>query len=91
MDLTNYKILLFIIVFSVTVSLSFGIALLFFYERFRIFNNLVNYQILVGGEKYKEGGYLIDKWVMDRRIFFGILALFVAAWLFLMFCNYFFL
>jgi hypothetical protein len=90
MDFFALKIMLKGIIFiSAVVALCFGIAFLFFYERFQIFNELVNAQYLVRKKEYQPGkGYLIDNWVMGWHTIIGGVVLLISAWLFWVFFTY---
>ncbi|MFH1684149.1 MAG: hypothetical protein ABIA67_04620 [Candidatus Margulisiibacteriota bacterium] len=67
----------------------FGIMLLFFYEKFQVFNELVNGQKLVGKDKYGTGsGYKLDNWVMGWHTVIAIFCLLIAAWLLWVFYTY---
>jgi hypothetical protein len=90
MDILTLKIMLKVVVFiSAVVALAFGIAFLFFYERFQIFNELVNTQYLVRKKEYRTGkDYLIDNWVMGWHTVIGSIVLMISVWLFWVFFAY---
>ena len=89
MSMTTFLIILKAVIFiSALVALIFGVALLFFYERFSIFNELVNTQYFIRKKGPKGGGYLLDNWVMGWHTFFGIIALIIGIWLFWVFFRY---
>jgi hypothetical protein len=90
MSLATLTFLLKVVILaSALVALAFGVAFMFFYERFQIFNELVNSQYLVKNKGYQGGkGYLIDNWVMGWHTLIGFVVLLVSAWLFWVFFTY---
>ena len=82
-----FKIIIFI---SALVATWFGVMLLFFYQKFQMFNELVNGQYFVGKDKYGDGsGCKFDNWVLGWHTVIAIFCLLIAAWLFWTFYSYF--
>lgn len=78
-----------VVLIGALVATWFGIMLLFFYEKFQVFNELLNNQYIVGKDKYGNGsGYSFDRWVMGWHTAVAILCLLLAAWLFSVFFSY---
>ena len=78
-----------IILLGVLIGFGFSAAFIFFYERFRIFNDLVNNQFIVGKDKYGEGrGFSFDTWVFGWHTVIGIMVLLISCWLFYVFVSY---
>ena len=78
-----------IILIGSLIGLGFAVAFVFFYERFRIFNDLVNNQFIVGKDKYGEGrGFFLDTWVFGWHTVIGIIVLLISGWLFYVFLRY---
>jgi hypothetical protein len=76
-------VLKILVLLGALVATWFGGMLLFFYEKFAVFNELVNGQYMVGREKYGDGaGYKMDKWVLGWHSVLAILCLLIAAWLY---------
>ena len=78
-----------IVLVGAVIGLGFAIAFTFFYERFRIFNDLVNNQYIVGKDKYGAGrGYFLDTWVFGWHTVIGFIVLLISCWLFYVFVRY---
>ncbi len=74
------------------IATVFGIMLLFFYEQFKVSNDLVNNQYIFRDNRYGNGsGYSFDKFVFGWHTIFAIILLLTAAWLFSVFFRYLFL
>ena len=85
-------ILLKIIVLAgALIGLWFSISFLFFYERFRVFNDLLDNQYFVGKGKYGQaqaGNFGLDNLVFGWHTVVGIIVLLISCWLFYVFCLY---
>lgn len=91
-DITIFKIISkLLILISALTATSFGIVLLFFYEQFRVFNELVNNRYLVRKKGHEGGKYLLDNWVMEWHTGIGVISLLIGIWLFWVFFRYLFL
>ena len=78
-----------IVLLGALVATWFGVMLLFFYEKFAVFNELVNGQYLVGREKYGDGsGNKVDSWVLGWHTVMAVFCLLVAAWMYWTFYSY---
>ncbi|MFH1347712.1 MAG: hypothetical protein ABIH22_03375 [Candidatus Margulisiibacteriota bacterium] len=87
----NIIVLIFkiVVLIAALVASWFAVMLLFFYEKFQVFNELVNGQYLVGRDKYGSGsGFKLDNWVMGWHTVIAVFCLLVAAWLFWTFYTY---
>ena len=75
---------------AASVALVFGIALIIFYDRFRLFNEMINTGYFDKKRKYQvsSGGYFMDNLVIGWHTGIGIVSLLIAAWLFFMFSRY---
>ena len=93
MEFATFKFFLkALILLAAVVALAFGLAFIFFYEHFQVFNDLVNNRYLVRKKGYKGGSdYLIDSWIMGWHTGFGVVALLIAIWLFSVFFRYLYL
>jgi hypothetical protein len=81
-----FRIVIFI---AAVVAAWFGIMLLFFYDRFQIFNEMINSNYFVGEQKYGNGsGYKMDSWIMGWHTVIAVFVLLAAGWLFWTFFNY---
>ncbi len=82
-------LLKFIVLAGALIGLWFSISFVFFYERFKVFNDLLDNQYFVGKDKYGEGnGYLFDNWVFGWHTVIGIITLLISCWLFYVFLLY---
>jgi hypothetical protein len=71
------------------IGLWFAVSFIFFYERFKIFNDLVNNNYVVGKNKYGDGsGFSFDAWVFGWHTALGIIVLLISFWLFFVFFRY---
>ena len=78
-----------IVLAGALIGLWFSISFIFFYERFKIFNDLLDNQYFVGKDKYGEGrGFFLDTWVFGWHTVVGIVVLLISCWLFYVFCLY---
>jgi hypothetical protein len=74
---------------AAVVAFWFALAILFFYERFRIFNETVNTRYMVRKSKYTGGGgFFVDEFVFGWHTVLGIMVLMVSLWLFSVFLKY---
>ncbi len=71
------------------IGLWFSISFLFFYERFKIFNDLLDNQYFVGKDKYGEGGgFGFDNLIIGWHTVVGVIVLLISCWLFYVFLLY---
>ncbi len=71
------------------VAAWFGVMLLFFYERFAMFNELITGQYFVGKEKYdNKQAYGLDNWVLGWHTVVAFFCFLIAAWMFWTFYTY---
>jgi len=83
---TLLKIIVF---FSAIIALGIATAFIFFYEQFRVFNELVNNRLFVGKGRYGSGEkFGFDRWVLGWHTFLGIIFLLIGLWLFYIFLQY---
>jgi len=78
-----------VLLLAAVVSGLCGLAMIFFYDRFKAMNDGLNDRYLVGKGKYGSGsGYALDSWVLGWRIVPGLLILLISLWLFSVFFQY---
>jgi hypothetical protein len=78
-----------IVLAGALIGLWFAVSFIFFYERFKVFNDLLNNDFMVGKDKYGEGrGFLLDTWVFGWHTVIGIMVLLISGWLFYVFYRY---
>lgn len=90
MNVNSFVLLVRIAVLvAAIIATLFGILMLFFYDRFQVFNEMVNTQYMVGKEKYKkQGGNSFDNLILGWHTPVAIFFLLVGVWLFYMFISY---
>lgn len=82
-------ILKIMILAGAAVGLWWAVSFVFFYERFKVFNDLLDNQYFVGKDRYDDGsGYLLDTWVFGWHTIIGIIVLLISCWLFYVFFRY---
>jgi hypothetical protein len=78
-----------IVLAGALIGLWFSISFIFFYERFKVFNDLLNNDFIVGKDKYGEGrGYFLDTWVFGWHTVIGAIVLLISCWLGYVFVRY---
>lgn len=76
-------VLKLLVLFGALIGFWFSIMLIFFYDQFRVFDQAVTIQYLVGNKNYqtKKGSFLIDQLVVKSHSIFGVVVFLVSCWL----------
>lgn len=76
-------VLKLVVLFGALIGFWFSVMLTFFYEQFRVFDQAITVQYLVGRKNYqaKKGSFLVDQLVVKSHSILGGVVFLVSCWL----------
>ncbi len=76
-------VLKLVVLFGALIGFWFSIMLIFFYEQFKIFDQAITVEYMVGRKNYqaKQGSFLIDQLVVKSHTIFGAVVFLISCWL----------